>query len=459
MDCNCLDSVFESNHVYNTGTVYGAAGDGGGMVISATFFGAVDSHADDNLVINNQFRNNLNADVALHVAGGAHANNNWFVGNLAEGTSSLTRGMFVTISTSSSAMVGTHILDNNFSGYTSGAEGSGIFMQRLSGTVSHTKIVGNKLSNNDYGLVLEGGITDTEVINNDVTGNGTLAIFDNSTRSKKIGNRQNITDNYYYALTPIAVDQLRGATSGTVEVESAGNTQLTLSSTGGGSYRDYASFIDSSGNHFVSYDIAAAQERIKVSSAGVTAVSSALSVGTSVAIGVNPAGNGNLRMPNNGYVFWRNFANNSDIQVMGLNTANILDMPQPVVFGNTVSVTVLTTATADHVCYNSGAGNMLSTCSSLRELKTNIAPLTGIEGTSILSLQPSSFSSKSTGQPQLGFIAEEVYGVDPRLATYYKGQLNGVNYDAIVAALVKMVQDQERMVQEQDRRIRELERR
>lgn len=50
-------------------------------------------------------------------------------------------------------------------------------------------------------------------------------------------------------------------------------------------------------------------------------------VGTYAALGTNPAQTGPVRLANNAYVYGRNFANNGDVQVIGLNASDLPKLP------------------------------------------------------------------------------------------------------------------------------------
>src|SRR5690606_32260363 len=41
-----------------------------------------------------------------------------------------------------------------------------------------------------------------------------------------------------------------------------------------------------------------------------------------VVLGTNPASQGNIRLPNNQYIFWRNALNNGDVQGIGVDNLN-----------------------------------------------------------------------------------------------------------------------------------------
>lgn len=143
-------------------------------------------------------------------------------------------------------------------------------------------------------------------------------------------------------------------------------------------------------------------------------------------------------------------------------------------FGATVSIESLTGATATHLCYDatSVTANYVGTCTSLRELKDDIQYLSqGGEFSrvnwisrnsaldTVMALKPASFRFKPSSDRvlqadmpyQYGFIAEDVYAVDPKLSTFYQGKLNGVNFDGVVSVLTKAVQELTERVKELER--------
>jgi hypothetical protein len=97
------------------------------------------------------------------------------------------------------------------------------------------------------------------------------------------------------------------------------------------------------------------------------------------------------------------------------------------------------------LCLNSS--NQVSFCSSSsRRYKNNIENLPlGLEA--VAHLRPVTFNWKTNGEPDLGFVAEEVSQVSPLLTTLNKdGQIEGVKYDRISAVLVKAIQEQQQQI-------------
>jgi len=86
---------------------------------------------------------------------------------------------------------------------------------------------------------------------------------------------------------------------------------------------------------------------------------------------------------------------------------------------------------------------------SRRDHKEGISPLTN---SSISSLQPSSFryTAEHGGQPDYGFIAEDVDTIDPTLVTRdAQGTVIGINWNAIVTQLVLEVQQLRQQLKQQ----------
>jgi Chaperone of endosialidase len=138
-------------------------------------------------------------------------------------------------------------------------------------------------------------------------------------------------------------------------------------------------------------------------------------------------------------------------------------------FGGTVfGVSNLSAATGTSLCVNTGGSgvtiNLIASCSSLRRLKSYIKPLTvGLD--EVAKLRPVSYTSKvdwrkdpKTGKKwhpkEIGFIAEEVQAIDPRLSTYdADGSLRGVEYSHMVALLTKAIQEQQAEIEELKKQI------
>lgn len=80
----------------------------------------------------------------------------------------------------------------------------------------------------------------------------------------------------------------------------------------------------------------------------------------------------------------------------------------------------LAASTATPVCF--GTGNSIAACVSLRKYKKDIKTYNSKQALSlVMRLNPVSFTSKTDSRKEMGFIAEEVEAIEPRLSTY--GQL------------------------------------
>jgi hypothetical protein len=143
--------------------------------------------------------------------------------------------------------------------------------------------------------------------------------------------------------------------------------------------------------------------------------------------------------PNNGAL---NFYNTSNHNVAWFTSGGVLTLPY---LGSAGSVSL---------CLNMGA--QIAQCSSSLRYKDNVAGLTmGLE--TIARLRPVTFDWKTSGAPDLGFVAEEVDKITPLLTTRNAdGQIEGVKYDRISALLVKGMQEQQEQIQEQNKQITNL---
>jgi hypothetical protein len=117
----------------------------------------------------------------------------------------------------------------------------------------------------------------------------------------------------------------------------------------------------------------------------------------------------------------------------------------------TLRVATLGAAGATALCRN--ASGQIATCSSSLRYKTDIKDFT--PGLDLLrNLRPVSFRWKDEGTPDLGFVAEEVATIDPRLATYgAKGEVEGVKYDRVGVILVNAVKEQQAEIESLRRQV------
>lgn len=99
------------------------------------------------------------------------------------------------------------------------------------------------------------------------------------------------------------------------------------------------------------------------------------------------------------------------------------------------------TASGATLCYGNGSGYyVVRVCSSLRAYKKNIKDLSiGLE--TVMKLRPRIYDWKTGETNDLGFIAEEVEKIDPRLVVYDRGKLRSVKYRQMTSLLTKAVQE------------------
>lgn len=92
------------------------------------------------------------------------------------------------------------------------------------------------------------------------------------------------------------------------------------------------------------------------------------------------------------------------------------------------------------LCYN-GTTGAVDACSSLKKYKENIKPLdVGLK--ELMELNPVSYQWKDSKEKEIGFIAEDVAAVEPRLKLLStEKKLTGVKYDKMSSWIVKSVQE------------------
>lgn len=103
------------------------------------------------------------------------------------------------------------------------------------------------------------------------------------------------------------------------------------------------------------------------------------------------------------------------------------------------------------LCRN--ASNQISTCSSSLRYKTNLTPFTaGLQ--LVQRLRPLSFTWKDGGLEDLGFGAEDVAQLDPRLVIYNaQGQVEGVKYDRLSVLFVNAFKEQHTLLEQQQQQL------
>jgi hypothetical protein len=104
---------------------------------------------------------------------------------------------------------------------------------------------------------------------------------------------------------------------------------------------------------------------------------------------------------------------------------------------------------------NHPGGFLVGGCSSSLRYKANIKPLPS--GLSVINrLRSVSFDWKEGGAPDLGFIAEEVAEVEPRLTFRNdKGEIEGVKYQLVSAVLVNAVKEQQAQIEQQQKQLKQ----
>ena len=114
------------------------------------------------------------------------------------------------------------------------------------------------------------------------------------------------------------------------------------------------------------------------------------------------------------------------------------------VYGDIYSAYMPTTANAGNLYVDSAGRFFKSTSGS--KYKTNV-DYSGVDGNLLYQLQPVSFTSKSDGLSYLGFIAEDVASIEPRLAVYDEnGNPDGVQYANITSLLTQAMKDQKLVI-------------
>ena len=141
--------------------------------------------------------------------------------------------------------------------------------------------------------------------------------------------------------------------------------------------------------------------------------------------------------------------------VNGTNTVVLGRSADSVRVPGSLYVQNLGSGTSTAVCWNSSTFQ-LSFCSSSMRYKDDIAAFTG--GLELVrKLRPVTFTWRNSRSPDLGFIAEDVANVEPRLVVRNKaGAIEGVNYGQISTLLVNAVNEQQTQIEAQARKIEEL---
>ncbi len=91
------------------------------------------------------------------------------------------------------------------------------------------------------------------------------------------------------------------------------------------------------------------------------------------------------------------------------------------------------------------------------QYKTNIVNMSDTYNDKILNLRPVEFTYTSSNKPGIGFIAEEVDEIIPEIVKRRNDVIESLDYQFLVAPLVKIIQKHNSLFQKYDERINELE--
>jgi hypothetical protein len=73
-------------------------------------------------------------------------------------------------------------------------------------------------------------------------------------------------------------------------------------------------------------------------------------------------------------------------------------------------------------------------------------------------LEPVSYVSRTSGQNEIGLVAEDVHAAEPRLTTFdTKGKIVGVDYGHVAAVAVRAVQELESRIKLLEERLKSRE--
>ena len=145
--------------------------------------------------------------------------------------------------------------------------------------------------------------------------------------------------------------------------------------------------------------------------------------------------------------------------IIALREANVTQLRiaagGAVTVSNTLAVGLLDNGGSVQLCRNQ-LNNAIGFCGSSLRYKKDFQPFT--RGLELISrLKPITFRWKSDNTPDLGFGAEDVAVVEPLLVTHNdKGEIEGVKYDRISAALVNAVKELHEQITAQQKQLEEL---
>jgi len=137
------------------------------------------------------------------------------------------------------------------------------------------------------------------------------------------------------------------------------------------------------------------------------------------------------------------------------NTFFVNESGVTIVDGNLSIVDVLLNVGQMKLCIDQVGGERVGTCGSSRRYKENIIEYRNSTAL-ITQLNVVKFKWKGRDASSYGLIAEDVEKVDPLLALKYKGRIENVDYDSLVALLIATVQELNEEVKELKIEVQEL---
>jgi hypothetical protein len=105
----------------------------------------------------------------------------------------------------------------------------------------------------------------------------------------------------------------------------------------------------------------------------------------------------------------------------------------------------------DGTLFNNGGGWW-----SDRRLKSNVSPLPYSYAEKILNLTPVKFTWKNTGRKSWGFVAQDVKKVIPEAVISSPNGLEALDYETLLAATIKVVQEQQKEIEKLKRQLSSL---
>jgi hypothetical protein len=123
--------------------------------------------------------------------------------------------------------------------------------------------------------------------------------------------------------------------------------------------------------------------------------------------------------------------------------------------GDTLGMKQLWNGGSAQICAVDSAGyKYIANCSSSRRYKDEIESYAG--GLEVLrKMRPVTFRWKSSGQKDVGFVAEEINEAEPLLNNYNeKGEVEGVKYAQVTTVLVNAVKEQQAQIERLEEQLR-----